>query len=179
MIKPEQDFSIPQQTARVARAAFPKENIHMQIRDEIGQVFTDDDFAELYPEKGQPAIPPWRLALVTIMQYVENLTDRQAADAVRGRIDWKYALGLELEDAGFDFSVLSEFRQRLIDGGKEAVLLEKLLERIEACGLLKGKRTQRTDATHESLGDGGGNGPASAQRYGPGGPQLASKSAQA
>jgi transposase len=148
MLKPEQDFSIPKQTVRVARAAFPKGSLHMQIRDEIGRVYKDDELAELYPEKGQPAINPWRLAMVTVMQYVENLSDRQAADAVRGRIDWKYALGLELEDAGFDFSVLSEFRQRLIDGGKETVLLERLLERIEACGLLKGKHTQRTDATH-------------------------------
>jgi len=148
MIKPEKDFAIPEQTTKVAQAAFPTGNIYMRMRDEVGRIYEDEELAELYPETGQPAINPWRLAMVTIMQYVENLTDRQAADAVRGRIDWKYALGLELEDSGFDFSVLSEFRQRMIDGGKEAVLLEKLLERLEASGLLKGKHTQRTDATH-------------------------------
>ena len=84
----------------------------MTMRDELGTIYRDDQFADLYPRVGQPAEAPWRLALVTIMQFAENLTDRQAADAVRGRIDWKYALGLELTDAGFDFSILSEFRSR-------------------------------------------------------------------
>ena len=148
MLKPEKNHAIPEQTQQVAQAAFPNGNIYMRIRDEVGRVYEDDELAELYPGKGQPAINPWRLALVTVMQFVENLSDRQAADAVRGRIDWKYALGLELDDAGFDFSVLSEFRLRLIEGGKESVLLEKLLERLESSGLLKGKHTQRTDATH-------------------------------
>jgi len=82
------------------------------------------------------------------MQFLEDLSDRQAADAVRSRIDWKYILGLELDDPGFDFSVLSEFRQRLIEGKAEMILLEKLLERCEELGLLKGKKKQRTDSTH-------------------------------
>lgn len=82
------------------------------------------------------------------MQFTENLTDRQAADAVRGRIDWKYALSLELEDAGFDFSVLSEFRQRVLNGGMERLLLDRLLERFRGMGLLKARGRQRTDATH-------------------------------
>lgn len=57
--------------------------------------------------------------IVTVLQFAENLTDRQAADAVRGRIDWKYCLGLELTDKGFDFSVLSLFRARLLDGARD------------------------------------------------------------
>jgi len=101
-----------------------------------------------YPTHGQPAESPARLALITVMQYLENLTDRQAAEAVRSRIDWKYILGLSLTDPGFNFSVLSEFRQRLLTGGAEALLLEKLLERCEALGYLKGKNKQRTDSTH-------------------------------
>lgn len=101
---------VPAETEKVARAAFPKGNKYVRMREELGTLYEDEDFAELFPQRGQPAEVPWRLALVTVMQFLENLTDRQAADAVRGRIDWKYALGLELTDVGFDFSVLSEFR---------------------------------------------------------------------
>jgi transposase len=86
----------------------------MQMRDELGSLFNDEQFVDLFPNVGQLAEAPWRLALVTVMQFAETLTDRQAADAVRGRIDWKYALSLELTDEGFDASVLSEFRSRLV-----------------------------------------------------------------
>src|SRR4051812_2841573 len=106
------------------------------------------DFADLYPRRGQPALPPWRLALVTVMQFAEDLSDRQAADAVRGRIDWKYALGLELDDPGFNFSVLSEFRGRLTTGGTERILLDEILEACKDRGLLKARARQRTDSTH-------------------------------
>src|SRR3954470_23441068 len=91
--------------------------------DELAAVYDDRMFASLYPVRGQPAHSPWRLALVTVLQFTEGLSDRQAADAVRGRIDWKYALGLELTDPGFDFSVLCEFRARLIAGRLEQGLL--------------------------------------------------------
>src|SRR5688500_14056341 len=90
--------SIPEETGRVARAAFPKGNKYLQMRDELGSIYTDEMFADLYPKDGQPAIRPWRLALVTVMQFAETLTDRQAAEAVRDRIAWKYVLGLELTD---------------------------------------------------------------------------------
>ena len=105
---------VPAETARIARAAYPKGNVYMQMRGVLGSIYTDEDFADLFPRDGQPAEAPWRLALVTVMQFVENLSDEQAANAVRGRIDWKYLLGLELTDAGFDASILSEFRVRLI-----------------------------------------------------------------
>ena len=120
----------------------------MTMRDELGEIFADEDFAELFSWTGQPGISPAQLALATVMQYMENLTDRQAAHAVRGRIDWKYALGLELEDAGFHYSVLSEFRTRLIEGGKDDILLNAILVRCAEKGLLGGKKLQRTDSTH-------------------------------
>ncbi len=148
MLKPSPNYEIPQETSQIAHASFPKGNAFMKMRDEMGTIFTDAEFADLYPDLGQPAIHPWQLALITVMQYVENLTDRQAAEAVRGRIDWKYALGLRLDDSGFNYSVLSEFRQRLLEGGKESLLLERLLERCQSKDLLKGKHLQRTDATH-------------------------------
>lgn len=139
---------VPQQTAHVARAAFPKGNPYLRLRDELGTVFRDDDFTDLYPRRGQPALAPWRLALVTVLQFREGLSDRRAADAVRSRIDWKYLLGLELTDPGFDASVLCEFRSRLLAGHAEERLLEKLLERCRELALITARGRQRTDATH-------------------------------
>ena len=100
-LKPQPIPPVPEETVRIAQAAFPKGNIYMQMRDELGSVYTDDVFATLYPPDGQPALSPWRLAVVTVMQFAENLTDRQAADAVRARLDWKYVLSLDVTDAGF------------------------------------------------------------------------------
>lgn len=139
---------IPEMTVRVARAAFRKGSTVMRLREEFGTLYTDADFSALFPKRGQPALAPWRLALVSVFQFLENLTDRQAADQVRARIDWKYALGLELEDAGFDFSVLSEFRARLIQGHSEHLLLDTMLAHFKTQGLIKAKGKQRTDSTH-------------------------------
>ena len=111
-LRPRPIEPVPDQTVQVARAAFVKGNPYLTLRDELGTIFHDDDFADLYSHEGQSGLTPWRLALVTIMQFRENLADRQAAEAVRARIDWKYLLSLELTDPGFDFSVLSEFRDR-------------------------------------------------------------------
>src|SRR6187455_2739863 len=96
---------VPEETARVARAAFRKGNLLMRIRDEIGILYDDQMFASLYDTRGQLAISLWCLALITVFQFLENLSDRQAAEAVRSRIDLKYALSLELDDPGFDFFV--------------------------------------------------------------------------
>lgn len=148
MLAPNYNHEIPEMTAEVAKAAFPKGNVVMKIRDELGPLFEDDEFLSLYPQIGQPAASPARLALVTLLQFMENLTDREAADAVRSRIDWKYGLGLELTDPGFNYSILSEFRQRLLDHDKETVLLDTILTRCQEKNLLKGKSKQRTDSTH-------------------------------
>ncbi len=94
-LKPDPIQPVPEATARVAKAAFRKGNPLLSLRDELGAVFADADFAGLFPRLGQPGLPPWRLALVTILQFRENLPDRHAAEAVRARIDWKYLLGLE------------------------------------------------------------------------------------
>lgn len=147
MLKSSYDCNIPEMTVEVAKAAFPNGNAVMKIRDELGPLFVDNEFAELYPTIGQPAESPARLALVTVLQFMENLTDREAADAVRSRIDWKYLLGLELTDSGFHYSVLSEFRQRLLEQGAEHLLLNQILKHCEVAGLLKGRNKQRTDST--------------------------------
>ena len=120
----------------------------MSIRDELGVIYEDTAFAPLFSSLGQPAKSPWRLALVTLMQFAENLSDRQAADAVRSRIDWKYALGLELTDPGFDSTVLCEFRARLLTGDAEQLLLDTLLQLCRERGWLNARGRQRTDSTH-------------------------------
>src|SRR5258708_29329920 len=140
--------TIPEEAARVARAAMPEGNVYLQMRDELGTLYEDEDCRDLFPGRGQPAEVPWRLALVTLMQYAEGLTDRQAADTVRTRIDWKYVLSLELTDSGFDFSVLSEFRGRLLAHGAERRLFDRLLEQFRERGWIKRARqaTHRFDA---------------------------------
>ena len=147
-LQPQDIAPVPEETQRIARAAFPKGNIYVRMRDEIGTIFDDPMFAPLFPARGQPAESPWRLALITVMQFVEGLSDRQAADAVRSRIDWKYALSLELTDPGGDASVLSEFRARLVEDASGPALLEAMLSRFKERGLLKARGQQRTDSTH-------------------------------
>src|SRR5215207_4736797 len=139
---------VPEETARVAHAAFPHGSAWMRLRDELGPIYEDATFAALFSRRGRPAEAPWRLALVSVMQFAERLSDRKAADAVRGRIDWKYALGLPLDDAGFDASVLCEFRARLLAGSAEQLLLDTLLTLCRDRGWLHARGRQRTDSTH-------------------------------
>jgi transposase len=147
-LKPQEIGPIPEETARIAHAAYPKGNVFMRMRDELGTIYQDEAFAHLFSHTGQPAEAPWRLALVTVMQFAEGLSDRQAADAVRSRIDFKYALGLEMTDPGFDHTVLSEFRARLVAGNSEQVLLDTMLTLFKEKGWLKARGKQRTDSTH-------------------------------
>ena len=147
-LRPQVPPAIPEETVRIARASFPKGGRYMRLRDELGAVFEDARFAGLFPARGRPAEAPWRLALVTLFQFAEGLPDRQATEAVRGRIDWKYALALPLADPGFDSTVLSEFRSRLVAGGAEQVLLDAVLTLARERNLLSGGGRQRTDATH-------------------------------
>jgi len=139
---------VPADTARVARRAFRKGTLAIRARDELGSWYDDEAFAAAYGARGKPGISPAQLAMVTVLQFTENLTDRQAADAVRGRLDWKYCLGLALEDEGFDFSVLSEFRSRLVAGSLELKILDLLLGRLKGLGLVAAGARQRTDSTH-------------------------------
>lgn len=139
---------IPEDTIRIAQAAFPKGNAVMRLRDEFGSFYQDEDFQTLFSKWGQPGLSPWRLALITVLQFMDHLSDRQAAEHVRARIDWKYALGLELTDPGFHFSVLTEFRARLVAGNVEHLLLDQMLSHFRERGLVKARGKQRTDSTH-------------------------------
>ncbi|MFI6979069.1 IS1182 family transposase [Embleya sp. NPDC050154] len=140
--------NVPEGTSAVAHAAFPKGCLAMRIRDRLGSVFSNEEFREAFGDRGRPGISPGQLALVSVLQFVENLTDRQAAHAVRARIDVKYLLGMELTDPGFDFTVLTGFRQRLLDNGLQERVLDLLLERLADEGLVSAGGRQRTDSTH-------------------------------
>ena len=139
---------IPEDTARVAKAVFKKGHRYVLLRDTFGDLFSTDDLRVLFHIEGRPAIDPARLALITVIQFAENLSDERMADAVRSRIDLKYLLALPLDWAGFDASVLSEFRTRLIEGQAEHLLFERLLERFRNHALIRPRGRQRTDATH-------------------------------
>jgi len=147
-IKETANTGIPEETRQVAHAAFPKGNVYLWMKDELGDLYPDSLFADLYPGVGQPALAPGKIAWVLVMQFMEGLSDRQAADAVRARIDWKYALGMKLDDPGFDFSVLSEFRQRLAASPRQQRLLDEFLAELLRRGWIKARGKQRTDSTH-------------------------------
>lgn len=155
-LHPQSIPAVPKHTAEVAKRAFRRGNRYMMMRDQLGEFYQDTDFAHLFAVRGRPGEAPWQLAMVLIFQFAEGLSDEQAAEAgPRGRpsrIDWKYALSLELEDSGFDASVLSEFpgapRARLVAGQAETQLLDKMLERFKAAGYIKVRGRQRTDSTH-------------------------------
>src|SRR6266581_2640897 len=139
---------VPELTARMARSSSRQGNLAMRIRDELGEVYADARFAAAFGARGRPGISPGQLMMASVLQFSENLTDRQAAEAVRDRMTWKYALGLELEDPGFDASVLSEFRSRLVAGDLTCLALDALLERLAGLGLVRAGGRQRTDSTH-------------------------------
>lgn len=147
-LKPSAFMVVPEATARIAKAAFPKGNRYLLLRDTFADLFSGNDFQALLHVEGRPAVDPARLALITILQFAENLSDEEAANAVRSRIDFKYLLALPLEDAGFDPSVLSEFRSRLVQNGAEQLLFDLLLARFRAHKLLRARGKQRTDSIH-------------------------------
>ena len=139
---------IPAETVRVVRAACPKGTRATHLRDALGPIFDDAQFADWFAAEGQAGIAPGMLALVCVLQMMEDMSDRDAADAVRTRMDWKYALSLPIDHAGFTHSVLVEFRDRLEVDDRAASLLETMLTVAEAAGLARRGGQMRTDATH-------------------------------
>src|ERR671922_2904352 len=144
-LRPQSLPPVPEATAAAVQAAFPKGNLYVALRTEFGRLYDDQVFADLYPPCGRPvSVAPWRLALILVVQYIEGLTDRRAADAVRRCMDWQYALSLELTDPGFDFTLLHDFRQRLLTHEAAQRLLDTFLTTCKARGWLKARGTQRT-----------------------------------
>jgi transposase len=148
-LRPQSLPPVPEATAAAVQAAFPKGNLYVARRAEFGSLYDDQLFADLYPPSGRPVeVAPWRLALVIVMQYIEGLTDRQTADAVRRCMDWKYALSLELTDPGFNFTWLHDCRSRVLTHTAGQRFLDAFLAACNARGWIKARGTQRTDSTH-------------------------------
>jgi transposase len=147
-MKPQGLEPIPEETVQIVRNALRKGSSITNLRDALGPTYDDEPFAHLFPKQGRKAEAPWRLALITVFQFMEGLSDRQAAEMVSNRLDWKYALSLSVEEEGPDFSTLSDFRQHLTDAGAQDVVLEPILHIARERGLLKAGGKQRTDATY-------------------------------
>lgn len=145
---PEPDPRVAAAIAAVYRGRKAEPPLAVQVRDRLGEWLHDEEFAAAFGVRGRPGWSPSRLALVTVLQRAENLTDRLAAEAVRTRLDWKYLLGLSLEDPGFDHSVLAEFRGKVAGAGLELAALDALLAKLAADGLVRAGGKQRTDSTH-------------------------------
>jgi transposase len=114
----------------------------MWVRDRLDGLWSDEDFVGWYPRDGRPGLSPAQLATVCVLQFLLDLSDRQAAEAVRCRIDFKYALSMELDDPGFHHSVLTDFRERLTREDRADRLLDLALDRLKQAGLLRERTTQ-------------------------------------
>ncbi|MFI1522683.1 transposase [Kitasatospora cineracea] len=118
-------------TAQIARASNPGGTTPMWVRDRLDGLWRDEDLAGWYPRDGRPGISPAQLATVGVLQFLLGLSDRQAAEAVRCRIDFKYAMAMELDDPGFHHSVLADFRERPAQDDRADRLLDPALERLK------------------------------------------------
>jgi len=145
---PEPDAQVAAAVTAIYGSRKTERPLAVEIRERLGQWLADEDFAAAFGIRGRPGWAPSRLALVTVLQRAEKLTDRAAAEAVRARLDWKYLLGLPVDDPGFDHTVLAEFRGKVAEAGLERVALDALLARLAADGLLRAGGKQRTDSTH-------------------------------
>jgi len=145
-LKPQPSRPMPAELARLGAILLPSDSPYRLIGDHLYAQYDNAAFADLYHAEGKPALPPVDLLFVLALQALEDLGDRAAADAVRLRLDWKYALHLPLDYAGFNFSVLSDFRVRLLAHDAAARLFDTLLGQLRELGLLKRRGRQRTDS---------------------------------
>ncbi len=147
-VRPRPGAEVPELTARIARASNPEGTTAMWVRDRLEGLWSDEDFAHWYSRDGRPGLSPAQLATVSMLQFLLNLSDRQATEAVRRRIEFTCALGLELDDPGFRHSVLTDFRDRLAQAGRADELMGLALERMKQAGLVTERGSARTDSTY-------------------------------
>jgi transposase len=143
---------IPQEISRWGKKHLKDNSLYRIVGDQLLSLISEDEFisefASMYSNTGRPSVNPIILSLVTIFQFLEEIPDRVAAQYVVSRLDWKYALHVPMDDPGFHYSDLCNFRKRLAKHGKESLLFDQLLKQIESLGFLKKRQRQRTDSTH-------------------------------
>lgn len=139
---------IPEDTATLGRKLLKANSRYRVIGDHLPEIVCDEDFADIYAPTGRNAVSPALLSMVTIFQFLEDVPDREAAEMVVIRVDWKYALHLPLDYAGFHPTDLCNFRKRLVENEQEALVFDSMLKKVKALGFLKKKGKQRTDSTH-------------------------------
>jgi transposase len=145
-LKVQPPWGMPAETAAIGKAILKEDSPYRLIGDRLFERYSENDYADLYSPEGKPGISPVILAFVTVFQFMERLPDRQAAESLRMRMDWKYALHLPLAYEGFDYSVLSEFRDRLLAHQAEGRVFEQLVQEFRTMGLIKERGKQRTDS---------------------------------
>ncbi|MFE4254783.1 transposase [Streptomyces sp. NPDC056910] len=151
-LRPRSAEQVPPLTAQVARASNPGGTTAIWVRDRLDGLWCDEDFADWYPRDGRPGLSPAQLATVCVLQFLLGLSDGQAAEAVRCRIDFKYAMAMELDDPGFHHSVLADFRDRLAEGDRADRLLDLALGRLKEADLVHERTTQRADSNQLKAG---------------------------
>ncbi len=147
-LHPHKRAAIPPDTAALGQKLLDEHNPYRMVGDRLTDLVRDEDFADLYTPIGGPAISPAILSLVTVFQMMEKLPDRAAVEAVRVRIDWKYALHLSLDDPGFVATNLSHFRTRLLAHEAEYRSFDALVQKLVGLGFIRRRGKQRTDSTH-------------------------------
>jgi len=145
-LKPQAPRAMPIEMLPLGIALLAPDNPYRLVGERLYEEYREADFADLYPVEGQPALSPVDLAFVTVFQDMEDLSDRQAAEAMRVRLDWKFALHHPVDYVGFNFSVLSEYRARLVTHKAEARVFDAVVEQLKELGMIKVRGRQRTDS---------------------------------
>lgn len=140
--------SIPEATRAVVEQFLSEDSVYWLVGQEGDQIIRDADFEDMYSDEGRPGINPVVLSFVTVFQYLEKLPDRRAAEMVRVRLDWKYALRQELDWSGFNYSDLCNFRKRLLENEKERLIFDRVVTYLQERGHIKARGKQRTDSTY-------------------------------
>jgi Transposase domain (DUF772) len=139
---------LPADSAHAAKSVFNIENLYVAIGDQLDSLCADLRWDDVNAFGDMPAQTSFILAMVTVFQFAENVPDSQAADAVRMRMDWKYALHLPMDYPGFPSSELGAFRQGLSGNKAGQRVFQQMLAHLAKLGLLRSRDKRQADVGH-------------------------------